>query len=66
MWSPAESHISLSHFEPASELLWKHDRLHRVKMETSCAVNSANLGGTAETCVFVLLVGMRTHFFDLK
>lgn len=64
MWSSAENHIPSPISKPPSELLWKHNRILRVKLETSCAVESANLGGTAETCVFrPYLIRMITHFF---
>jgi len=38
MWSPAESHIPLSRFEPPSELLWKPRRAFRVKKERDVSV----------------------------
>lgn len=55
MWSLAENHIPAPAMNPPSELLWKHNRVCRVKMEISCAEHSANTGGTAETSVFVLI-----------
>lgn len=38
MWSLAENHISLSCYEPPSELLWKHSRVFRVKKEQDVPV----------------------------
>jgi hypothetical protein len=63
MWSPAESHKSLSHFEPASELSWKHDRSLRVKMETSCAVKVGKSRWYRGNMRFRPLSRMGTHVF---